>query len=112
MATTSMGTVETDHQSSFRFQAAVWPQTAAVRPWRNHFERIVTAAEVLADVLTVVLGLLCSEGIYLGMHLGRRVHYSPRVVWLSAIGFAVLFVLLLDRDGAYRRSHSLLRIRE
>src|SRR6266545_443677 len=107
-----MGTVETDFQTSFRSQAAVLPQTAAARPWRNHFEGILTGAEVLSDVLTVVLGLLCSERIYLGMRLGTHAHYSPRVVWASAIGFAVLFVLLLDRDGAYRRSHSLLRIRE
>jgi exopolysaccharide biosynthesis polyprenyl glycosylphosphotransferase len=79
---------------------------------RNRFERILTGIEVLADWLTVVVAVNGGYAIYHYLNLGKRAHYSLGTLTCVSSAMAVLFVILLDRDGAYRPGNSLLRIRE
>jgi hypothetical protein len=46
------------------------------------------------------------------MGIGKALHYSIGTVATTALAFAVVFVLMLDHEGAYKRANSLLRIRE
>ena len=78
----------------------------------DHLTRLHTAAQVAADALTVAAAVLLSYRAYHLLRLGKHIHYSPDIIAGAAAGFAVLFVLMLDRDGAYRQGSSLLRIKE
>lgn len=79
---------------------------------RNRFERILTGIEVLADWLTVVVAVSGGYAAYRFLNIGKRVHYPFHTVALISSGMAVIFVILLDRDGAYHPGSSLLRIKE
>jgi exopolysaccharide biosynthesis polyprenyl glycosylphosphotransferase len=78
----------------------------------NRFERILTAFELLADWLTVVIAVNFGYLISHVFDLGRRVDYSLNTLIYVSGAVAGLFVALLDRDGAYRPGNSLLRIKE
>jgi exopolysaccharide biosynthesis polyprenyl glycosylphosphotransferase len=78
----------------------------------NRFHRILTACEVVADAATVFIAVIAGYGTYHFLHLGRRLEYSAHKIGLVALGLAVIYVILLDRDGAYRPGNSLLRIKE
>lgn len=78
----------------------------------NRFERLHTAAQIAADAVTVAAAVLISYSAYHTLGLGKHVYYSRDVIGGAAAAFAVLFVLMLDRDGAYRQGSSLLRIKE
>lgn len=78
----------------------------------NRFHQILTACEAVADAVTVFIAVIAGYGIYHFLHLGKGLHYSTHKIGLIAIGMAVIYVILLDRDGAYRPGNSLLRIRE
>jgi exopolysaccharide biosynthesis polyprenyl glycosylphosphotransferase len=79
---------------------------------RDRFEKLLTAAEMLADWLTVALAVGGGYALYHVLNLGRRLSYPlPSVAWASC-AVALLYVILLDRDGAYRPGSSLLRIKE
>lgn len=77
-----------------------------------NFRRFIVLCEVLADLLTITLGVMLGYLIYGSLELGRHVYYPMRVVAGVAFLFAVILVLMLDRVGAYRRGNSLLRVRE
>src|SRR5271166_4740570 len=91
---------------------AAAPRVAHPVSIRNRFERSLTAIEVLADWLTVVIAVSSGYTVYRFLQLGRRVQYPFNTMALVSIGMGVLFVILLDRDGAYRPGNSLLRIKE
>jgi exopolysaccharide biosynthesis polyprenyl glycosylphosphotransferase len=74
--------------------------------------RLHTAAQVAADGVTVAAAVLLSYSAYHNLGLGKHIYYAPDVIGGAALGLAVLFVLMLDRDGAYRQGSSLLRIKE
>ncbi len=79
---------------------------------RNRFERLLTGIEIIADWLTVVLILNVAYIAYHAFNLGRRVHYNFATITYVSCAVAALYVILLDRDGAYRPGSSLLRIKE
>src|SRR5207302_8775502 len=56
--------------------------------------------------------VLCAYFAYHSLHLGKRIHYSPSAVLGVAFAFACVGVWLLERNGAYRRDSSLLRVKE
>ncbi|MGD0157997.1 MAG: exopolysaccharide biosynthesis polyprenyl glycosylphosphotransferase [Terracidiphilus sp.] len=66
----------------------------------------------MADLAAVVAATVLAYATYELLQIGRQLHYSASVGLLAAFSFAVLFVLMLDHDGAYKRANSLLRIRE
>ena len=78
----------------------------------SRFERILTAFELLADWLTVVIAVNFGYLVCHLFHLGSRAEFSPTTVVYVPCAIAVLLVALLDRDGAYRPGNSLLRIKE
>ncbi|HWT66481.1 MAG TPA: sugar transferase [Terracidiphilus sp.] len=78
----------------------------------DRFERILTFVEIVMDWLVVVLAVNGGYLLYQLLQLGRHVNYSleSRLWASSAVG--LFYVILLDRDGAYRPGNSLLRIKE
>jgi exopolysaccharide biosynthesis polyprenyl glycosylphosphotransferase len=79
---------------------------------RGHFEIVVTVIERLADLITVMLGVLLACSTYEFLRVGRQQHYPVGTVLIAAIMVGVVFVIMLEKDGAYYRANSLLRIRE
>ncbi len=79
---------------------------------RARFERLLTAIERLADAAAVGLAVLLAYGIYRHLPIGRHVTYSRNQILIGAVALGTIFVILLDRDGAYLGGNSLLRIRE
>lgn len=76
------------------------------------FEHAVTACEILADLIAVILGTVSSYALYRALGLGRHVQYGTRNDVAVILGFAVFFVLMLDRAGSYHQGNSLLRVKE
>ena len=81
-------------------------------PLFSRFERIATAAEVVGDAFAAAFGITISYLIYHSLDLGKHIVYPPGLMLGGAFLYAVLFVIMLDRDGAYREGHGLLRIKE
>ena len=88
-------------------------ETGAVRgAMRRPFECGLTAVEIIADWLAAVLAMNGATAWYLHGHPAAPEDGTMRsAIWVS-FAVAGLFVLLLDRDGAYRAGNSLLRIKE
>src|SRR5689334_17110422 len=79
-------------------------------PIQQRFQLILTAVEVVLDFVTVVVAIHAAYWFTShGLRFSNR-HLSE--VSVIAIAFAGLCVLMLDREGAYRSSNSLLRVRE
>jgi exopolysaccharide biosynthesis polyprenyl glycosylphosphotransferase len=78
----------------------------------ERFETAVTLIEVLADFLAVLVSALLSYGIYRHFDLGRHAQYSIRGASPYVCLFAIFFVFLLDRSGAYRSGNGLLNVKE
>jgi exopolysaccharide biosynthesis polyprenyl glycosylphosphotransferase len=78
----------------------------------SRFERFLTTAEILADWLTVLFAMNCGYAFYHLLGFGRTFHYTAGTLFYISAAIAAFYVLLLDRDGAYRSSNSLLRIKE
>ncbi len=81
----------------------------------NSYERFEIATafiERMADLIAVMAATMLAYATYELLRMGRQLHYPASTVLLAAFGFAVMFVLMLDHEGAYKRANSLLRIRE
>ncbi len=78
---------------------------------RIRFASFVGVVERLMDYVTVALAAGVSYGIYRGTGLGRHVTYATTEVVLSGAIFALLYVILLEKNGEYK-SASLLGVRE
>ncbi len=76
------------------------------------FEHLATAAEVMGDFFAASLGLVGAYRLYHFLNLGRDIIYSPMVVFEAVMVFALLFVVLLDREGVYRKGSGMLRVSE
>jgi exopolysaccharide biosynthesis polyprenyl glycosylphosphotransferase len=77
-----------------------------------HFRRIIAAVEVVADLFTIAISIRLGYSIYVGVGIGRHVHFPISLIWTLSLAFSGVIVLMLDRVGAYRRGNSLLRVRE
>jgi exopolysaccharide biosynthesis polyprenyl glycosylphosphotransferase len=102
--------------SQLLFEAAaetmVIPEALHRTSARNRFEKVFTGIEVLADWITVIMAVILGYETYHFLHLGHRIHYPLGSITYISFAVATLFILLLDRDGAYRAGSSLLRIKE
>jgi exopolysaccharide biosynthesis polyprenyl glycosylphosphotransferase len=78
----------------------------------DQFHKILTFFEALFDGLTMAVAVFGGYTAYRLLHLGRHILYPNRMLWFAAFATAGLYVILLDRDGAYRTGNSLLRIKE
>jgi hypothetical protein len=79
---------------------------------RGQFEATISALERIADVTSVIVGVLLAFTTYHLLQFGRQINYSTATAVTIAIVFAVVYVFMLENDGAYHRANSLLRIRE
>ena len=95
--------------------AAVYPVFSTTRHYRRsraRFEMATSSIERVTDLAAVMAASLLSYFVYRNLGIGKALHYPVGTVSTAALAFAVVFVLMLDHDGAYKRSNSLLRIRE
>jgi exopolysaccharide biosynthesis polyprenyl glycosylphosphotransferase len=79
---------------------------------RTRFEVVASILERLFDVVTVLTVTPLSYYLYGVLPVGRHVRYSPMSVAEFSALCALVFMVLLDNSGAYRRANSLMRIRE
>jgi exopolysaccharide biosynthesis polyprenyl glycosylphosphotransferase len=79
---------------------------------RERFEMAAGIFERIADLVAVMSATALAYLTYELLQIGRHIHYSTGSVFMTALGFSVVFVLMLDHDGAYAKANSLLRIRE
>jgi hypothetical protein len=63
-------------------------------------------------MIAVASAVIVAYALYQMLDVGRHVRYAWEYVVLAALGFGLVSVVLLDREGAYRKGGSLLRIRE
>jgi exopolysaccharide biosynthesis polyprenyl glycosylphosphotransferase len=85
---------------------------AAAPKGHERFEVAAAFIERMADLVAVMTATMLACSTYELLQVGRHVHYSASAVLPAAFGFAALFVLILDHEGAYKPANSLLRIRE
>src|ERR1017187_7618479 len=90
----------------------IFSNAGNARRSRAQFEAAASLVERLGGVVGVIAAGFLAYAAYRGMVIGKALHYSIGTVSTTALAFATVFVLMLDHDGAYKRSNSLLRIRE
>ncbi|MDR3742406.1 MAG: sugar transferase [Terracidiphilus sp.] len=95
-----------------KLEEAVQPRVESEGSLCDRFERILTFVEIIADWMMVVLAVNGGYGLYQLLKLGRHVNYSFEARMWASCAVGLLYVILLDRDGAYRPGNSLLRIKE
>lgn len=99
---------EAEAIAPFRLKSEARPLEVLLR---RAFGRLITAAQMLTDYSTVLLTYAASYWIYVTI-LGRS---SPLkfldYIELSA-GAGVIYILILDRVGMYKREISLLNVKE
>lgn len=78
----------------------------------SRFERILTGVEVFADWCTVLLAIHFGYAAYIFLGFDGSLQLAPITLLYVSGGIAIFYVILLDRDGAYRPGNSLLRIKE
>jgi FlaA1/EpsC-like NDP-sugar epimerase len=93
-------------EASSAFPAEVTPKD------QERFEVAAALIERLADLAAVMTAETLAYATYQILQIGKHLHYSAGAAFSICFGFAVLFVFLLDHDGAYKPANSLLRIRE
>jgi exopolysaccharide biosynthesis polyprenyl glycosylphosphotransferase len=76
------------------------------------FEFAVTGIEIAADFIAAGLGIVVSYHIYHALNLGKEVWYSSNMILSTAALIGILFVVMLDREGGYRKGNGLLRVKE
>ena len=76
------------------------------------FEHLATAAEVFGDFAAAAVGLIGAYRLYHILGLGRDIVYPHSGVLEAVLVFSLLFVVLLDREGVYRKGSGMLRVSE
>ena len=107
-----MGSLPVDSRNLRASVAATQHAASDVLSNRHRFERLITAFEISADFVTVNLSVLLAWAVYGYLHVGRRLHYNPKHILIATVIFSLVFIFLMERDGAYESANSLLRIRE
>jgi len=87
-------------------------RSAETRQPTLSFRRLIIVCEVIADLITINLGVTSGYWIYESLGIGKHLSYPIRDVAVVSLIFSVVLVLMLDRAGAYRKGNSLLRVRE
>jgi len=87
-------------------------RTGAATDAVRHMEFAIGLAERLLDFLAVVAAVWSAYWIHVAWHDGTRSNYANDAVLVTAVGFGLLMVLLLDKHGDYRACLSLLAVRE
>src|SRR5580658_4512841 len=85
---------------------------AGAMPFQLGFEQVATAAEVLGDLAATSIALISVYGAYHMLGLGKHIVYPIPIVVYVALTFGFFFVIMLDREGVYRKGSGMLRISE
>src|SRR5687767_14795804 len=65
-------------------------------------DRFLAEIELLLDALAVVIAIVISNWVYQTLDFGRNLRYPMLEVLLFAFAFAAVFVVIMERSGAYR----------
>lgn len=76
------------------------------------FRIAVNGSEVVADMLTVTVGVAVAEFLYRRLSLGTNAQYTVKELAIGALFLSVCFVLMLYKDDAYNIADGLLRVKE
>src|SRR5579863_4519809 len=98
--------------SEARAISSAVPQTASQTESSGSSASLLLAAEKVLDLATVMGTVLAAEAADRKLQLDSHAHYPWSVAVLAAAGFALLFILLVERRGGYQSCVSLLAIRE
>lgn len=79
--------------------------------WRLYFGTLISGMQIIADFITAVGTFLMSYWIYVDVLRGDSPQKLPSFAIISA-AVAVLYLVLLDKEGLYRREISLLNVKE
>ena len=105
--------IEKPFQTEFDgLKAATASADVSRLPFLLRFDHLATTAEVVGDFLAAAMGLIGAYAVYHILGLGKDVVYTPLIVAQVALAFALVFVVLLDREGVYRKGSGMLRISE
>lgn len=100
------------HTESLKDSAAAGLSAREVLPiHRSSFGKLITVAQVLADFLSVFACYVGSYWLYVGALGGSSPQTLIEFLYF-ATGAGVLYVLVIDRVGLYRREISLLNVKE
>lgn len=99
-------------ESTEPFDASQFVQAAAIPSSHERFEMAAGLIERMADLAAVIVATMLARSAYQFLQVGRHLHYPASTVFPASFGFAILFMLMLDHEGAYAPANSLLRIRE
>ena len=81
-------------------------------PAGNRFEMLLNVSEALCDWFVSTAAVWSAVILHQMLIPASHTHYPTKTIALAAVVAGTILVLLLDRDGAYRRGNGLLRIRE
>jgi len=98
--------------SPARFLSAIDASQFVAAERGSHSATWFAMGEKLVDLSAVMAAVMVADVSYRALEPERAVTYPPTAVLLCAGGFALLFVILLERHGGYRPCVSLLAIRE
>jgi exopolysaccharide biosynthesis polyprenyl glycosylphosphotransferase len=70
----------------------------------------LTLLEFVADFIAVFSSLYLAY--YVGFAIRKPIGYQSVELFSGTFALAIIFVLMLDREGAYRRGNGLLRVKE
>jgi hypothetical protein len=76
------------------------------------FRSVVSISQVIADFLSSTCGVFIAYHIYYSLDIGKHISYQSYQVLILAVVVGILTAVLFERDGAYRGTNSLLKVRE
>ena len=76
------------------------------------FRSLVRVSQFFADLLSSAAGVFLAYRVYYFLDIGKHISYQSYQILIVAAVIGVLTAVLLERDGAYRGSNSLLKVRE
>lgn len=88
----------------------VFHRSSATSGLPARFEKILTLLEFGADFITVFGALHIAYNA--GFFFPKPVAYQPVQLLAATFTLSIIFVLMLDREGAYSRGNGLLRVKE
>ncbi len=95
------------------------PSAIIAAPWKSDavasaslFRFLLNAAERCVDALAIIAAVYCAYALYRLLGAGNQVQYPASSVLFCASGFALLFIILLERHGGYRSYVGLLAVRD
>lgn len=106
--------VEHGFNKAVALRAVVNIDVAERRPLRSvvFLERFLPGFELILDAVAVITAILLANWMYQTLAVGKNISYRFADVAVGAVAFAAVFVIIMERSGAYRAGNGLLRVKE